>query len=157
MLDIIVLTIGKIKDKNLVVLEAEYLKRLKPFARVKLVELPAASFAPGTYEAAKRMEAERISEFLHKEENRSRGATAWLLAERGLDFKSSPDLAAWLNKKNPLILVIGGALGFSAELYGQYPQISLSPLTLPHELARVVLLEQLYRATTIINKKDYHY
>jgi len=157
MLDITVLAIGKMKDKNLAAAAREYFKRLKPFVRVRMVELGALPFASNNHEAIKRLEAERILEFLHKEENRPGGATAFLLAERGINFKSSPDMAAWLNKKNPLILVIGGALGFPDELYKEYPQISLSPLTLPHELARVVLLEQLYRAASILNKKDYHY
>jgi hypothetical protein len=57
----------------------------------------------------------------------------------------------------PLILVLGGSLGFSDGLYNNYPSLSLSPLTFPHELARVVIMEQLYRAATILQKKNYHY
>lgn len=157
MLDITILAVGRIKDKNLADFSTEYLKRLKPFAKVKVIEIIPAAFSINTKEAAKRFEGEKIMEILQKEEAKANGATAYLLAERGLSFKSSPDFAAWLAKKTPLILVLGGALGFSDELYKSYPQISLSPLTFPHELARVIALEQIYRAATILNNKEYHY
>lgn len=157
MLDITILAVGKIKDKNLADFSAEYLKRLKPFAKVKVIEISPAAFLSNTKEAAKRFEGEKIVEVLQKEESKANGATAYLLAERGLSFKSSPDFASWLAKKTPLILVVGGALGFSDELYKSYPQISLSPLTFPHELARAIAFEQIYRASTVLNGKEYHY
>lgn len=151
MLDITLIVVGKIKDKNYQAATAEYIKRLKPYVRLKIVELTAASFSAHSQEQAKEIEGKRIKESLS-----SRAGQVFLLAERGRFF-SSPDFAAFMEKNQPLTLVIGGALGFSAELYRSYPQISLSPLTFPHELARVVLLEQLYRAAAILSKKDYHY
>ena len=153
MLDITLLAIGKIKDKSYSVLMTEYLKRLKPYVRLKIIELEAVSFSPNMREKAKRLEGERIENFLSKyKEN----ALVYLLAERG-DMFNSIELANWLNKKSPLIFVLGGALGFSDSLYENYLSLSLSPLTFPHELARVVFLEQIYRATTILQKKSYHY
>lgn len=149
--------IGKIKDSNLASLASEYLKRLKPFVKFDVIEISSSSFSENTKEAAKKFEGERILEILKKEEAKARGAAAYLLAERGLSFKSSPEFASWLAKKTPVILVVGGALGFSDELYENYPQISLSPLTFPHELARVIALEQVYRAAAILNNKEYHY
>ncbi len=157
MLDITILAIGKVKDRHLASLAEEYLKRIKPFARLKIQELKAIPFSENNQEAAKRFEGEKILEFLKKEELKPGGASVWLLAERGINFKSSPEFSHWLAKKSPLILVLGGALGFSDELYDSYPQISLSPLTFPHELARVILFEQLYRASTINQGKKYHY
>jgi len=152
MLDITLVTIGKIKDKSYSALITEYSKRLKPYARLKVIELEAVSFAPNTRDKAKDFEGERIENFLIKQKD----SVVYLLAERGETF-NSPDFAYWLERKSPLTLVVGGALGFSDYLYNKYPAISLSLLTFPHELARVVLFEQLYRATTILQKKNYHY
>jgi 23S rRNA (pseudouridine1915-N3)-methyltransferase len=151
MLDITLVAVGKIKDKNYRAAAEEYIKRLRPYAKLKVIELAPAPFSLHNQERAKEIEGKRIKEFLA-----SRTGPVWLLAERGKVF-TSPDFAAFMEKKQPLILIMGGALGFSADLYQKYPPLSLSPLTFPHELARVVLLEQLYRAATILNKKDYHY
>ena len=76
-------------------------------------------------------------------------------------LRSSPKLASWLQKRvevyGRLALLIGGPLGFSDEVLAACDeQISLSPLTFPHELARILLLEQLYRACTILAGEQYH-
>lgn len=157
MIDITLIAVGKLKNKNFLDLANDYIKRISPFARLKIIEVEAVSFSDNNQEAAKRLEGERISKIIEKEEQNPKGAVTWLLAERGQSFSSSPDFSQWLNKKSPLILVIGGALGFSDDLYHKFPQISLSPLTFPHELARLVFLEQLYRATLIAANKKYHY
>jgi 23S rRNA (pseudouridine1915-N3)-methyltransferase len=155
MLDITLVVIGKIKETFWQNAFNEYVKRLKPYARLKIVELLPESFIKGTQQKAKEIEGQRILDFLEKN-RRAETAAVYLLAERGQTF-DSPALAAWLLKKSPLVLILGGALGFSEELYGRYRQISLSSLTFPHELARVVLAEQFYRAAAIINGKEYHY
>jgi len=156
MFDITIIAIGKLKEKYFQAAFSEYAKRLRPYARLKIVELPAAPFSKLSQAKAKEAEGQRIINFL---ESKNKGASCpavYLLAERGKSFDSQ-SLASWLDKNQPLTLIIGGALGFSPMLYEKYPQISLSPLTFPHELARVVLLEQLYRAATIINNKEYNY
>jgi len=151
MLDITLIAVGKIKDKNYQSAAEEYVKRLRPYVKLKITEVTPAPFTLHNQEQAKEIEGKRMAALLEKSANR-----IFLLAEQGQVF-SSPDLAVFLERNQPLTLVIGGALGFSAELYRSYPQISLSRLTFPHELARVVLLEQLYRAATILNQKNYHY
>ena len=156
MLDITLVSIGKIKESFWQNAFSEYAKRLQPYLRLKAVELAPEPFAKGTKEKSKEAEGKRILDFLDKNNKETGAAAVYLLAERGRVF-DSPAMAAWLEKSSPLILVVGGALGFSQELYERYPQISLSSLTFPHELARVVLLEQLYRAATILNNKAYHY
>jgi len=152
MLDIILVTVGKIKEADYADLASQYLKRLRPYVRLRLVELPATPFSSSSQEKAKVAEGKRITDFLAGQAGRK----VYLLAERGRHF-SSPELAVWLETNSPLTLVIGGALGFSPELYEKYPQLSLSPLTFPHEMARVILLEQIYRAATILKGKGYHY
>lgn len=156
MLDITILAVGSIKDKNYLALGNEYQKRLKPYARLEIVELASVSFSASNQEKAKGAEGKAIQDYLTKRSASNRPGAVFLLAERGREY-SSPELAAWLEKEGSVILVVGGTLGFSADLYERYPQLSLSALTFPHELARVILLEQIYRATTIINGKDYHY
>jgi 23S rRNA (pseudouridine1915-N3)-methyltransferase len=74
---------------------------------------------------------------------------------------SSPRLAEYLQRQVQLYgrvaFLIGGPLGFSDDVLVECDeQLSLSPFTFPHELARVILLEQIYRACTIINNEQYH-
>ncbi len=91
---------------------------------------------------------------------RSAPAPVVLLHTPGMAFSSS-QLAHWLEQQltvyHHLTLAIGGAAGFEASTLATYPQhLALSALTLPHELALVVLLEQLYRAFSIWQGEPYH-
>lgn len=151
MLNITLITIGKVKETYLNEATLEYIKRIKPYGRLVMQELKAEPFSGMTKDKAKQIEAQRIEAVLE----RKSGAEIYLLAEHGVQF-NSVDFAAKI-KDRELVLVIAGSLGFAKELEVKYPKISLSLLTFPHELARVVLLEQIYRATTIINNKEYHY
>jgi 23S rRNA (pseudouridine1915-N3)-methyltransferase len=83
-----------------------------------------------------------------------------VLDSRGRQF-SSDELAHWLEREQaqalPLLFAIGGADGFSEATRREAAHmLSLGKMTLPHELARVVLLEQIYRAFTILGKHPYH-
>lgn len=153
MIDVILVAYGKIKQENLRALELEYLKRLKPYARIKVEELKAESFSKSNQTAAKKIEGERLTNYL----NDCRGANIFLLAEKGEELDSIEFSKKINSSSSTLVLVIGGALGFSPEIFKAYQKLSLSKLTFPHEFARVLLLEQLYRATTIDNQKAYHY
>lgn len=85
-----------------------------------------------------------------------------LLDERGREYRSV-EFAEWLNRMQGmsarrLAFVIGGAYGFSEEMYERADEkISLSKLTFSHELARLVFAEQLYRACTILRHEPYHH
>ena len=152
MLDITLVAVGQIKDNNWHLSALEYLKRLKPYARLKLIELRAEPFSVSSKAKAKHLESQAIYEFLLKKTS----ANIYLLSEHG-DLFDSLSFAKKIDSLPELVFVIAGTQGFSEELFNKYPKISLSPLTFPHELARVLLLEQLYRATTILNGKSYHY
>ena len=152
MLNITIITIGKVREDYLNQAASEYIKRIKPYGRLTLQELKAESFSDTTKDKAKKLEAERIEAVLKRKDE----ADIYLLSEHGTLFDSLK-FAAKINTHKELVLVIAGSLGFAKDLEAKYPKISLSPLTFPHELARVVLLEQIYRAATIINKKEYHY
>lgn len=148
-----IVAFGKIKEPYWREAASEYLKRLRPYARLKIIELKAEAFSSAGREAAKKIEGERLAACL----SGFSGAAIFLLAEKGQEFDSLEFSKKLSGTNVPLVLVIGGALGFSSEIFASYPKLSLSKLTFPHELARVVLLEQLYRAATIANDKTYHY
>ena len=154
MLDIEILAIGKIKAKYIKEGILEYEKRLKPFAWVQTIELPAVAFNSSNKNKAKKEEGELISQYLAKRPN----AHIIFLEEKGKTF-DSVEWAGFLNKiSQKIIFVLGGSLGIDSKINIK-PDIilSLSKLTFSHELARLVLFEQIYRAATIINNKDYHY
>jgi len=155
MLKIKIICLGKFKEKAYKDLEKEYLKRLSPFAKVKLVELPEVSYkASEDLDRVKRKEAEAIQKQLPD------GAIVILLEEKGT-LRNSKEFANFLERIGGLgqeiVFVLGSGLGLheSMRQLSNY-QISLSPLTFPHNMARVILEEQIYRACTIIAGKEYH-
>ena len=136
--------IGKTKEPAITALTEEYLKRIARYAPVESLVL--------------RHESELIERFGRQAASK---LTLVLMDSRGKEF-SSEQFARFLGDyqdRNPLPLVfaIGGADGFdpSARSSAQHV-ISLGKMTLPHELARVVLLEQVYRAFTILKGHPYH-
>lgn len=149
-----ILAVGGIKDAPLKEIAEEYLKRLAPYAKVEIQEIKAEAFGTGDEEKAKKKEGERILNFLEKKPE----AKVYLLAEAG-KLKDSKEFARSLGAEDgPVIFVIAGALGFSDEVLKKpFAALSLSPMTFTHEMARVILLEQLYRAATILKGKRYHY
>lgn len=153
MFDIVILAIGKIKENYFSEAAKEYLKRLRPYARIEMVELEPASFNNSNKEKSKKKEAEKILAYLEKQPD----AQVFILHERGKSLDSG-DFAKTLDTNRRTIFVVGGSLGFDESILEKnWLKLSLSPLTFPHEMARVILLEQVYRAATIIKGKDYHY
>jgi 23S rRNA (pseudouridine1915-N3)-methyltransferase len=155
MFKIKIIALGKFKEKAYRELEAEFLKRLSPFAKVKLVELPEVGYGKNQdMEKIKEQEAEKIIKQLPE------NAVIILLEEKGT-LRNSKDLAVFLERVGglgkELVFVIGSGIGLHQSLhqYSNY-SISLSPLTFPHNMARVLLEEQIYRACTILAGKEYH-
>lgn len=154
MFNITIVAIGKLKEKYFQEAFGEYTKRLSPYCAVEVMELKPESFGSGDKDRAKAKEGEKIIKFL---ENNKR-SKIFILDEHGRKF-TSPQFAELLKPiTEPMVFVIGGSLGFSDEVLN-YPaeKIALSDMTFPHELARVNLIEQIYRAVTIIKGKEYHY
>lgn len=155
MFNVVILAVGKIKEKHWQEAVEVYLARLKPYARIIVEEVAAESFRrESDKEKAKEKEGERLLSALAKYSD----SEIILLDERGREF-SSLDFADFFNREaRRVVFVIGGALGFNGNFSKRsFTKFSLSKMTLPHEMARVVLLEQIYRAATIVGKKDYHY
>lgn len=153
MLDITIIAVDRVRNNDLIGAITEYLTRLKPYAVVRVEEVRPEPFSQGTKEKSKKIEGERLLKVLSKYPRES----VWLLHEKGQEFDSR-DLAAKIESAgDKAIFVIGGALGLSEELLNRFRLLSLSRLTFTHEIARLILVEQIYRAATIMRGKEYHY
>lgn len=135
-----IFSLGQNKNNNLQVQEQEYLKRLTRFTKIELKEFKTE---------------DKLLEFIKQNNFYLIG-----LEENGKIF-NSPDFAKWLEKKivseQELVFLVADEAGFSALLKSKFNFIlSLSPLTFPHEIARMLLCEQLYRSFTILNHHPYH-
>ena len=131
----------------------DYLRRLGKYLKVRDAEVREASRTPND-EAQRAEEAKRLRRHLRP------GTTVVALA-RGGEGWSSEELARrldrWRAEARPVAFVVGGSRGLAPELIGgASARWSLGPLTLPHELARVVVAEQLYRGMTILRGEPYH-
>lgn len=150
-----IICLGKFKEPAYRDLEKEFLKRLSPFSKVKVIELTEEPYrANSDQNRIKLKEAEKIRK--HLPEN----AIVILLEEKGtlrdsVEFANTIDRLSSLGQE--LVFVIGSGIGLHPSLkeVSNYT-FSLSKLTFPHNLARILLLEQLYRSATIISGKEYH-
>jgi 23S rRNA (pseudouridine1915-N3)-methyltransferase len=152
-----VICMGKIKERFIQEGIAKYLRYLKPYAEIAIKDLREEKIqslreAP----VVRRKEAEKIFKSVPS------NAILVALDERGREF-TSHGFAEYLNGSlesgvKEMVFVVGGAMGLDESVNERAHQvIALSRWTLTHEMARLVLLEQLYRAFTIIKGKTYHY
>ena len=142
--------IGRTKEPAIQALTEEYLKRIARYADVAGLALKDEA-AILSLASGERQRQQNSSKERHK---------LVLLDSRGKQF-SSEELAEFLEREQvsatPLLFAIGGSDGFSEEARRRAGfTLSLGKMTLPHELARVVLVEQLYRAFTILKHHPYH-
>lgn len=158
-MNIKVICVGKLKEKYLKQGIAEYSKRLSKFCKFEVIEVPDEK-APerlslAEMEAVKQKEGERI---LHKIRDKE---YVYALAIEGTE-RSSEEFASELEKlgtygHSDLTFVIGGSLGLSPEILKRaQTKISFGRFTLPHQLMRLVLTEQIYRGFMINNGSPYH-
>lgn len=131
-----------------------YAARVKRYAPFEQVLLPDVR-EKGEPDFLKKREGEAVLKKL------TEGDLLVLLDENGSEF-GSVEFAGWLEKrlasgKKRLVFLVGGAFGFSAEVRARADfQVSLSRLTFPHQLVRIMFLEQLYRAFSILGNEPYH-
>ncbi|SDO53658.1 23S rRNA (pseudouridine1915-N3)-methyltransferase [Paenibacillus sp. yr247] len=154
-----ILTVGKLKERYLVDGIAEYVKRLGPYAKVQMIEVPdekaPENMSPAEEQQVKAREGERLLAKL--------AADVYVVA-LAIDGEmwSSEQLAASLDKlatygRSQVAFVIGGSLGLSSELLRRADmRLSFGHMTLPHQLMRLVLVEQIYRAMRINRGEPYH-
>ena len=131
----------------------DYLRRLRRYAEVGEIEVREAGKSPSAAEG-RRQEGARLRDRLPQ------GALVVALDRQGESW-SSEELAArldgWRAGGRPVALILGGSRGLDPDLLARATDHwSLGALTLPHQLARVVVVEQLYRAWTILRGEPYH-
>ena len=152
-----ILCMGKTRERFIQEGIEKYLRYLRPYADASIKELKEEKIrdlkdAP----SVRKKEAEKIFKAVPA------GAYLISLDERGEGF-TSHEFAALLNNTlesgvREIIFIIGGAMGLDEEVVARsHKTVALSRWTFTHEMARLVLLEQLYRAFTIIKGKTYHY
>ena len=151
--------IGKIKDAYLKMGIEEYLKKIKPYTDIEIIEVKDESISENPHDSeikkAIDIEGSRIIKLLKNNE--------YLI---GLDLNkkeyTSPEFAKYINDKLELnganiSFVIGGSYGLSEELKNRCnDSISLSKMTFLHQMTRLILLEQIYRAFKINRNETYH-
>lgn len=159
MLHIKLVCLGKLKENFWREAENEYLKRLQSFAKVEIVELKEESFGEKvSSEIIKSKEAVKIKNVLEK----FKDAYMVVLDEHGKQF-SSVDFSKQLfdladSGESNLIFIIGGPLGLDESILKMANlKLSFSSFTFTHQMIRVFLWEQLYRALMIANNRQYHY
>ena len=148
-----VVWVGKNRDPWVKEVVAEYAGRIRRYAPLELSEARDEKGAEA--EEMRRRECERLEKLVPP------GATLVLLDERGEQL-DSPGLAAYIGKQRDcgtgeLVFAIGGAYGFSEEFRRRGRLLALSKMTFTHQMVRVFLLEQIYRAFTILNNEPYHH
>ena len=148
-----VVWVGKNRDPWVKEVVAEYAGRIRRYAPLELSEARDEKGAEA--EDMRRRECERIEKMIPSD------ATLVLLDERG-EQMDSPGLAAYIGKQRDtgtgeLVFAIGGAYGFSEEFRRRGCLLALSKMTFTHQMVRVFLLEQIYRAFTILNNEPYHH
>ena len=159
MMNVSLICVGKLKEKFYIEAAAEYQKRLGPFCRFQLIELPEETLpqepSQALIDAALAKEAAAIRSKLPPNSS----LVALCIEGR---LRSSQELAGLLRtwENNPakhLVFLIGGSFGLDEGLKSDaWVRLSMSPMTFPHHLARVMLLEQLYRGFQINSGTKYH-
>lgn len=158
MINVTVVAVGKLKESYLRDGCSEYIKRLGAYSRINVIEVDEEKSpdnpSPSQIASIIRKEGERIIKKLPK------GAVVIPLCIEGIEY-SSPDFSRLIEnismKSSGICFVIGGSFGLSDEVKSLGKnKLSFGKMTLPHQLARMVLLEQVYRAFSISNNSKYH-
>ncbi len=154
---ITLLAVGKTVEKHYIAGINDYLERTRHFISFDMEVIPELKNTKSlTMEQQKEKEGELILKSLQP------GDVAVLLDEGGKEFRSV-EFANWIEKKmhtvnKRLVFIIGGPYGFAPKVYEvAQEKISLSKMTFSHQMVRLIFVEQLYRAMTILNNGPYHH
>ena len=151
------LVVGKTTDKHLDALIQDYVGRVKHYMPFEMEVIPELKNAKAlTFEQQKEREGELIVKSLRD------GDYVVLLDEGGREFRSM-EFASYLDKKQAsvarrLVFIVGGPYGFSQQVYSLAKEkLSLSKMTFSHQMVRLFITEQIYRAMTILRGEPYHH
>ncbi len=156
-MNIELIVIGKTDSKEVESLVEMYAKRINHYAKFSITTLPDIKNTRNlSVKQQRTIEGEAILKQL------SDGDYVVLLDERGAQYRSL-EFAQWMQKRmgsgvKRLVLIIGGAYGFSEEVYARAnSKLSLSLMTFSHQIVRAIFAEQIYRAFTILKNEPYHH
>ena len=151
------LVVGRTVDSNYISLIDDYIGRLKHYTSFDMEVIPELKNTKSlSNEVQKEKEADLILKFVQP------GDTVVLLDEHGKEFRSI-EFSQWIEKKMNVVnkravFIIGGPYGFSQRIYDiASEKISLSKMTFSHQMIRLIFVEQLYRAFSILNNSPYHH
>jgi 23S rRNA (pseudouridine1915-N3)-methyltransferase len=137
---ITVVAVGKVKERYISEGISEFLKRLKPFCRIEVIELKDQGL---------KKESEKIEKYISN--------SSYILDSKGKEF-SSEEFAELLKKQEgELTLIIGGPEGIEQNTKSKSKLLSLSKMTFTHEMSRLFLIEQIYRACMINSGRGYYH
>ena len=153
----VLLVVGKTVEKHYITAIADYVERVKHYASFDMEVIPELKNTKSLcMDQQKEKEGEAILKALQP------GDVVVLLDEHGKEFRSI-EFANWIERKmhtvnKRLVFIIGGPYGFSPSVYqAAQEKISLSKMTFSHQMIRLIFVEQLYRAMTILNNGPYHH
>lgn len=153
----VLIVVGKTTDKRFEAITQEYIERIRHYIPFTIEVIPELKNTKGlSQDEQKKREGELI------QKNLQPGDYVVLLDEHGSE-RSSMDFASWMQKKmasgpKRLVFIVGGPYGFSDAIHQKgNEEISLSRMTLSHQMIRMFFVEQIYRAMTILNGEPYHH
>lgn len=153
----VLIVVGKTTDKRFETIIQEYIERIRHYIPFTIEVIPELKNTKGlSQDEQKKREGEQILKSLQA------GDYIVLLDEHGSE-RSSMDFASWMQKKmaagpKRLVFIVGGPYGFSDAIHQKgNEEISLSRMTLSHQMIRMFFVEQIYRAMTILNGEPYHH
>ena len=152
----VLLLVGKTQDKHVLAGIHDYQERIGHYMPFEIKIIPEIKNTKNLTAAQQKV---REGELILKELQSS--DTVVLMDERGKELRST-EFARWLQGKQNisrrLVFVIGGPYGFSSDVYARAgEQLCLSKMTFSHQMVRLIMVEQLYRACTIIKGEPYHH
>ena len=153
----VLIVVGKTTDKRFEAITQEYIERIRHYIPFTVEVIPELKNTKGlSQDEQKKREGELI------QKNLQPGDYVVLLDEHGSE-RSSMDFASWMQKNmaagpKRLVFIVGGPYGFSDAIHQKSnEEISLSRMTLSHQMIRMFFVEQIYRAMTILNGEPYHH
>jgi 23S rRNA (pseudouridine1915-N3)-methyltransferase len=149
--------VGKTSERYLAEGIAVFEERIRKYSAFEIITIPdLRNTRSMPVKGQKAREGEKIIQYFKKDDY------IVILEDKGKEF-STMEFSSWLEKililqKKRILFVTGGAWGFSDEIYGKADmRLSLSRLTFSHQMVRLLFIEQLYRAFTVIKGEPYHH
>ncbi|MBE7026102.1 MAG: 23S rRNA (pseudouridine(1915)-N(3))-methyltransferase RlmH [Ruminococcaceae bacterium] len=158
-MNITVIAVGKLKEKFFEAAVNEYVKRLGRFSKVRIIELSDQKIADKATDGQVRQVLEKEGDDILSKISPPQYVIALCVEGKKMSSETFADTIQTLgiNGKSDIVFVIGGSLGLDEKVKKRADlKLSFSDMTFPHQLMRVILLEQVYRAFKILANETYH-